>query len=66
MDAGEALKILHLPKTCSKAEIQKNYQFLFHQNSPEKGGSFYLQSKVWRAKEALDMAGNVDKPKEML
>jgi mitochondrial import inner membrane translocase subunit TIM16 len=35
-------------------EIQKNYDHLFSVNDKSKGGSFYLQSKVFRAKERLD------------
>ena len=34
--------------------IQKNYEHLFNMNDKSKGGSFYLQSKVYRAKERLD------------
>lgn len=34
--------------------IQKNYEHLFNVNDKTKGGSFYLQSKVYRAKERLD------------
>lgn len=32
----------------------QQYDKYFAANDPEKGGSFYLQSKVYRAKEALD------------
>eukprot|EP01090_Pellita_catalonica_P009626 TRINITY_DN20748_c0_g1_i1.p1 TRINITY_DN20748_c0_g1~~TRINITY_DN20748_c0_g1_i1.p1 ORF type:complete len:112 (+),score=19.76 TRINITY_DN20748_c0_g1_i1:64-399(+) len=35
-------------------EISKRYEHLFKQNDPSKSGSFYIQSKVVRAKEALD------------
>ena len=35
-------------------EIQKNYDHLFAVNEKSKSGSFYLQSKVYRAKERLD------------
>lgn len=34
--------------------IQKNYDHLFKINEKKAGGSFYLQSKVVRAKERLD------------
>jgi len=37
-----------------EAEIQKNYDHLFAVNDKHKAGSFYLQSKVFRAKERLD------------
>lgn len=35
-------------------EIQKRYEYLFSINDKSKGGSFYLQSKIFRAKERLD------------
>ena len=34
--------------------LQKNYDHLFDVNEKTKGGSFYLQSKVVRAKERID------------
>ncbi|KAK2563574.1 Mitochondrial import inner membrane translocase subunit TIM16 [Acropora cervicornis] len=34
--------------------IQKNYDHLFKINEKQAGGSFYLQSKVVRAKERID------------
>ena len=34
--------------------IQKQYDRYFEANKVENGGSFYLQSKVYRAKELLD------------
>ncbi|KAH9373819.1 hypothetical protein HPB48_007459 [Haemaphysalis longicornis] len=34
--------------------LEKNYKHLFEVNDKSKGGSFYLQSKVYRAKERLD------------
>lgn len=35
--------------------IEKNYKHLFEVNDKAKGGSLYLQSKVYRAKERIDM-----------
>lgn len=35
-------------------EINKRYEYLFSINDKSKGGSFYLQSKIYRAKERLD------------
>ena len=31
------------------------FKKLFDTNNPEKGGSFYLQSKILRARERLEM-----------
>ncbi|XP_062999414.1 mitochondrial import inner membrane translocase subunit TIM16 [Elgaria multicarinata webbii] len=49
----EAQQILNISKV-SPEEIQKNYAHLFKVNDKSVGGSFYLQSKVVRAKERLD------------
>ena len=32
----------------------QQYEKYFGSNDPKKGGSFYLQSKIYRAKESLD------------
>ena len=37
-----------------KEKLFKNYEHLFEVNDKAKGGSFYLQSKVVRAKERID------------
>lgn len=49
----EAQQILNVSKL-DEAEIKKSFEHLFAQNEKSKGGSFYLQSKVFRAKERLD------------
>ena len=54
MDKQQALEILNVDENSTKDEIQKNYENLFAANDPAKGGSFYLQSKIYRAKECLD------------
>lgn len=48
-------------------EIEKNYKHLFEVNDKSNGGSFYIQSKIFRAKERVDQElKNTDtaKPKE--
>jgi import inner membrane translocase subunit TIM16 len=51
----EAYKILDLePSALSKEAIKKKYDYLFDVNSKEKSGSFYIQSKVYRAMERLN------------
>ncbi|XP_078096669.1 mitochondrial import inner membrane translocase subunit tim16 [Mustelus asterias] len=49
----EAQQILNVTKLNS-TDIQQNYEHLFKVNDKSVGGSFYLQSKVVRAKERLD------------
>ncbi|KAM3962145.1 mitochondrial import inner membrane translocase subunit Tim16 [Aphomia sociella] len=49
----EAMQILNLDKLESE-KIKKNYEHLFTVNDKAKGGSFYLQSKIVRAKERID------------
>ncbi|XP_044289347.1 mitochondrial import inner membrane translocase subunit TIM16 [Varanus komodoensis] len=49
----EAQQILNV-SGLGPEEIEKNYAHLFKVNDKSVGGSFYLQSKVVRAKERLD------------
>lgn len=49
----EAMQILNLDKL-EKEKMLKNYEHLFQANEKAKGGSFYLQSKIVRAKERID------------
>lgn len=53
MSLQEAQQILNIT-TLTPEELQKNYEHLFKVNDKEVGGSFYLQSKVVRAKERLE------------
>ncbi|KAK2366619.1 Protein Transporter, Pam16 [Trifolium repens] len=48
----EARQILGVTKETPWEDIIKKYERLFENNS--KNGSFYLQSKVYRAKECLE------------
>ncbi|XP_072549193.1 mitochondrial import inner membrane translocase subunit tim16 [Salminus brasiliensis] len=61
MTVQEAQQILNVSKM-SPEEIQKNYEHLFKANSKDVGGSFYLQSKVVRARERLDEELQIQKP----
>lgn len=53
MTLEEAQQILNVNKM-DPEEVQKSYEHLFDVNDKTKGGSFYLQSKVFRAKERMD------------
>ncbi|CAN7998542.1 unnamed protein product, partial [Ixodes hexagonus] len=53
MSIQEALQILNVDKL-DPDKISMSYEHLFQVNDKAKGGSFYLQSKVYRAKERLD------------
>lgn len=55
MSYEEATKILNLESKPELSVLQKNYEHLFNCNDPKKGGSLYLQSKVYRAKERIDL-----------
>ncbi|XP_020251749.1 mitochondrial import inner membrane translocase subunit PAM16 like 2-like [Asparagus officinalis] len=48
----EARQILGLTEQASWEEVLQKYDALFERNA--KNGSFYIQSKVHRAKEALE------------
>ncbi|KAH9907627.1 protein transporter [Xylariomycetidae sp. FL2044] len=58
MTLDEACKILNVkPPQGGKAnmeEVMARFKKLFDTNDPEKGGSFYLQSKVLRARERIE------------
>lgn len=49
----EAQQILNISKLDPK-DVEEKYNHLFNVNDKAKGGSFYLQSKVFRAKERID------------
>ncbi|KAI9887967.1 MAG: mitochondrial import inner membrane translocase subunit TIM16 [Watsoniomyces obsoletus] len=55
----EACKILNVaPPQAGKANMEvvtERFKRLFDLNDPQKGGSFYLQSKVLRARERIEM-----------
>ncbi|KAI8637952.1 coth protein-domain-containing protein [Parasitella parasitica] len=55
MSMEEACQILNITKEADLTKLSKNYDHLFSANDPAKGGSFYIQSKVVRAKERFDM-----------
>jgi import inner membrane translocase subunit TIM16 len=55
MEEKEALQVLNLAKRPqSQAELIERYQKYFEANDPKRGGSLYVQSKVYRAREAID------------
>jgi len=54
LSTEEARQILNVTPESTPEEIQKKYDHLFSLNDKAKGGSFYIQSKVYRAKERLD------------
>ena len=58
MTRQEALDILGVEAETLKSspqEVDELYAKFFEANDPANGGSFYLQSKIYRAKEFLDM-----------
>ncbi|KAH7630134.1 mitochondrial import inner membrane translocase subunit tim16, partial [Sordaria sp. MPI-SDFR-AT-0083] len=59
MTLDEACKILDVSKPADGAsadmeQVMERFKRLFDVNDPEKGGSFYLQSKIVRARERLE------------
>ncbi|KAL1878017.1 hypothetical protein VTK73DRAFT_8241 [Phialemonium thermophilum] len=58
MTLDEACKILNVkPPQNGKAdldEVMERFKRLFDANDPQKGGSFYLQSKILRARERIE------------
>ncbi|EDW05906.1 mitochondrial import inner membrane translocase subunit tim16 [Drosophila mojavensis] len=54
MTLHEAQQILNVKDLSNLAEIRANYEHLFRANEKAAGGSLYIQSKVFRAKERID------------
>lgn len=60
MTLDEACRILNVkppkegPGGATAEEVAERFKRLFDANNPEKGGSFYLQSKILRARERLE------------
>ncbi|CAG9822439.1 unnamed protein product [Phaedon cochleariae] len=54
MTLNEAKLVLHVDR-CSPEEMEERFLHLFEVNKKENGGSFYLQSKVVRAKERIEL-----------
>ena len=57
MTRGEAIEILGVTSDLLKhapEEVHEKYEKFLNANDPSNGGSFYLQSKIFRAKEFLD------------
>ncbi|KYM98422.1 PREDICTED: mitochondrial import inner membrane translocase subunit Tim16 [Cyphomyrmex costatus] len=50
----EALRILNVGHPDQTELVDRNYKYLMEANDKSKGGSFYLQSKIVRAKERID------------
>jgi mitochondrial import inner membrane translocase subunit TIM16 len=54
MQTQEALDVLNIQKAdMSKDTVKEAFEKFYKLNDPAKGGSFYLQSKFYRANEAL-------------
>ncbi|XP_059620097.1 mitochondrial import inner membrane translocase subunit Tim16 [Phlebotomus argentipes] len=53
MTLEEAQNILNMEKL-DKEVLEKQYKHLFEVNEKAKGGSFYIQSKVFRARERIE------------
>lgn len=64
MPEVEARQVLNISDVVTRQEVEDQFERLFTANDVEKGGSFYLQSKVYRARESVleAMGETVDVP----
>lgn len=53
MSYEEACKVMNTADAATTEELKSRFSFLFSTNDRAKGGSFYLQSKIVRAYEAI-------------
>ncbi|XP_032581738.1 mitochondrial import inner membrane translocase subunit tim16-B [Drosophila sechellia] len=54
MTLAEAQQILNVSDLTDRQAIDTHYEHLFRVNDKGTGGTFYIQSKVFRAKERID------------
>ena len=65
MQTSEAMEVLNIQKLdLSNEVVLERFKKMYDLNDPIKGGSFYLQSKIFRAKEALEHELNPDAEEE--
>lgn len=57
-EAQDVLNFQRKPKTLQ--ELNERYEKYFQANDPKNNGSFYVQSKIYRAREALEKAIGLD------
>lgn len=62
MSLNEAMEILNVKDTNDVEAVRKSYNHLFEVNNKANGGSFYIQSKVVRAKERIEMELKNEEP----
>mmetsp|Transcript_48937 Transcript_48937/g.96921 ORF Transcript_48937/g.96921 Transcript_48937/m.96921 type:complete len:145 (+) Transcript_48937:27-461(+) len=65
MRPDEALKIMNIEKgELTKKLLDERFKTMFAMNDPAKGGSFYIQSKIYRSNEVLEkeVLGITDEP----
>ncbi|KAJ3079756.1 hypothetical protein HK102_003530 [Quaeritorhiza haematococci] len=55
MTLDEAFQILNVSKESAQEDVVKKYEHLFKVNDPQSGGSLYIQAKVYRARERIEM-----------
>ena len=65
MKTDEAMKILNIEQENLTIEnVKELFDKYYNANDPKNGGSFYLQSKIYRAKERLELDLDPDKDKD--
>ena len=59
---SHALTLSSQPRPLFSPPSHQKYDKMFKANDTDVGGSFYIQSKIYRAKEALDIATAAQAP----
>eukprot|EP01121_Diplochlamys_sp_Union-15-3_P003666 TRINITY_DN13602_c0_g1_i1.p1 TRINITY_DN13602_c0_g1~~TRINITY_DN13602_c0_g1_i1.p1 ORF type:complete len:100 (+),score=23.34 TRINITY_DN13602_c0_g1_i1:99-398(+) len=54
MTVQEASQILGMTPPWTNSKLRQRYAVLYEQNSPQKGGSIYLQAKVETARKVME------------
>lgn len=53
MSSREAAQILNIEEAADASTIEASFKRMFEANEPNNGGSFYIQSKIYRARQRL-------------
>lgn len=53
MPLDQARQVLNLEKAFTREDVAAQFEKYYASNDPDKGGSFYVQSKVFQARDTL-------------
>jgi import inner membrane translocase subunit TIM16 len=66
MELSQAYEVLSLSSDATLQEVEEKFEKMFKANDPDNGGSFYLQSKIYYARQVVleHLDGGIHRDKE--